>query len=359
MKKSWIVALIMCFAFSMVLAACGSAGDDSGNNANNDQAEDAGEATGEDTDGKTYKLNFSTASVPGDVHTEGLYTFKEKIEELTDGQIEVEIHHSGSLFTQENERKALQRGDLEMAYTDPWSITEFMPEMSMFTAGYIFNDHEHMLNVLNGEIGEELFDKVADETGIRPLGAYFKGNRQLNYRDVGKEIRTPEDLEGVILRMPNAESWLFLGEAMGAKPTPLDYGELYTALNTGTVDAHDNPLVSVESAKFYEVTDYITLTDHVVDNVWPSINEELWQEMGPDLQEKLIQAIDEAGEQVTQMSVESREELIQFFKDEGLTVIEADKEAFKTRVLDAYLNNEEMTKDWDMDLYERVQAAGE
>lgn len=352
MKKKWIITIMICFVVGMMLNACGSNNNNSsGSNGDNNRNNKSGD--------KTYKLDFSTQSVPEDVHTKGLDKFKEKVEELTDGQIEVKIHDSGSLFSQSQERQAVQRGDLDMIYGDPWSLSDMMPELSMFTAGYLFDDDKQMLDFYNSEDGEELFDKVADETGIRPLGAYFKGNRELNYRDIGKEIKTPDDLDGVILRMPDSKSWQELGKALGAKPTPMDYGELYTALESGTLDAQDNPLVSDKSAKFYEVTKYVTLTDHIVDNVWPAINEDLWKEMDSDLQDKMIEAIDYAGDWVSETSAEQEDELVQFMKDQGLTVVEADKDAFKKHVQDYYLNNEELTKDWDMDLYKKIQDEGE
>jgi TRAP-type transport system periplasmic protein len=304
---------------------------------------------------ETFELNFSSVSVPGDAHTEGLYTFKETIEDLSDGRITVEIHHSGSLYGQGSDEQAVMRGNLEMTYTSAAIAAEHLPEASMFNAGYTFLDYEHMTEVLNGEIGAELFDRVAEAAGYRPLGAFYLGSRQLNYRDIGQEVRTPEDLDGVLLRMPDAPAWLFLGEALGANPTPLDFGELYTALNTGTVDAQDNPLPTIKNANFYEVTDYVTLTYHVVDSAWHSINEELWNQMDDELQSMMYEAIEEARKQVDETNLAAEDELIDFLEEEGLTVIEPDMDAFITQVQAAYLENESITTEWDMELYDQIQ----
>lgn len=304
--------------------------------------------------GKTFNLKFSTASVPNDAHTKALEVLKEEIEKSTEGRVKVEIHHSSSLYNQDNERQALMRGNLEMAYTSaPW-MAEFVPSLNMFTAGYMFKDYDHMTKVLNGEIGKQVFEEVVEKTGVRPLGAFYLGSREINLRE-NKEVKTPEDLKGVKLRMPNTPSWLFLGEALGANPTPLAFSELYMALSTGAVDGQDNPLPTVQNAKFYEVTKSISLTHHIIDSTWPTINEEVWQEMGPELQEKMYAAVEKAREFTDQTNLKAEAELVEFMKQQGLTVTEPDREAFSTQVLNKYLENKEITKDWNMDLYQQVQ----
>lgn len=302
-----------------------------------------------------YHFRFTTVSVPGDAHTVALYELKAQIEDLTDGRIQLGIYHSGALFGQEAGHAAVKRGDPLMAYLSPAWLADEAPFLSMFAAGYMFKDYNHMSSFYQSEYGKEVFDRIAEETGIRPLGAFYLGSRQLNYRDIGREVRTPEDLRGVILRMPDSPAWLFLGSALGASPTPVSFPELYMALQTGTVDGQDNPLPTVKHASFYEVTDYITLTDHLIDTVMPSINEEIWQSMDPELQELMYQAVEAARQVCDRLNLAAESELVAYFEEQGLTVVEADKEAFMNHVQNYYLSDESMVADWDMDLYERVQ----
>ncbi|QGH33569.1 DctP family TRAP transporter solute-binding subunit [Gracilibacillus salitolerans] len=360
--KKLFLLLVLLLAFNIVLIGCNSetsSNSESGNDTEGNNDGDSNEIEEEAEEEKTFELNFSTASVPNDAHTEGLNVLKESIEEKTDGQIKVNIHHSGSLYTQENEADALIRGNLEMAYTGAEWLAEELPFLSMFTAAYLYKDYDHMTSVLNGEIGEDIFDQVAEELGIRPLGAFYLGTRQINYRDVGKEIRTPEDMKGLTLRMPGSPTWLFVGEAMGANPTPVDFSELYMALNTGTVDAQDNPLPTVKSASFYEVTDYVSLTNHIIASVWPTINEDVWQEMGEELQEKILEAVEEAREFVDQTNLDTEKEVIDFLEAEGIEIIEPDVEAFSEHVQQQYLDSEDMSSTWDMDLYNRIKEMAE
>src|SRR3989339_809652 len=224
---------------------------------------------------KPVELVYTMTAVPTDAHAGAMRVFKEVVERVSAGNIKVKTYDSASLFKQEQEVSAVKSGQADITATAaPW-LTDGSPWISMFTAGYIFKSYDHMTTVLNGEIGKQAFERVAKEQGIRPLGAQYLGTRQLNMvKDVW--IKTPDDLKGVKLRMPNSDSWLFLGRALGANPTPISFSELYMALQPKTVDGQDNPLPSTKNAKFFEVTKSITLTNHLVDSVWPAINEAKW-----------------------------------------------------------------------------------
>lgn len=227
----------------------------------------------------------------------------------------------------------------------------------MFTAGYLFNSYDHMTNTLNGDIGQEVFQKVSDEQGLYPLGAWYLGSREISLGQ-DKEIKTPEDLNGINLRMPNTDAWLFLGSALGANPTPVSFSELYLALQTGTVDGQDNPLGTVESAKFYEVQDSITLTHHLVDSVWPAINTEKWNSLTEAQQQILLEGVEEGRKYCDETNLQKEEELVDFFKEQGLSIYEADIPAFQEHVLNEYLNSD-FSADWDMDVYQQIVDLGE
>lgn len=302
-------------------------------------------------------ITWSSAGVPADAHTKAMYEFKEELEALSNGTMEVEVYHSGQLFTQEGEKTALRRGVLDMAYlSSSWLATE-MPYLSMLGAVYTFSGYEHMSKVMNGEIGETVFEDVADTVGVRPLSAFYLGTRQLNLRDIGREVRTPQDMEGVKLRTPNSPAWIALGKALGGNPTPMNFNEVYLSLKTGAVDGQDNPLPTDKNAKFYEVTDYIILTDHVVDSVWPTMNEEKWQSFTDQQKEWVMEALEKARKVCDQSNLDLEAELVEFFRAEGLTVIEdPDKEAFADYARWSYQNESpDISEPWDWDLYDRIQ----
>ena len=305
---------------------------------------------------KRVQITWSSVSVPDDAHTKAMQRFKLELERITDGRVEVEIYHSGQLFTQEGAQAAVKRGTLDMVYTGPNWVAQFVPKWSMFAMPYVFQSYEHMSEYFNSDEAMDLYDEVAEVTNMRPLGAFYLGTRQVNLRDVGREVRTPADMKGVKLRMPNSPTWLYMGELLGASPTPLSFTEVYMGLKTGTIDGQDNPLPTDRNAKFYEVTKYIVLTGHFVNPIMPVMNEDKWQSLGPDLQEKVMEALAAAREMCDTINLEQEAELVAFFEAQGMTVLEVDKAAWAKHAQDIYLNDSAMTKEWDMELFERIQS---
>ena len=304
-------------------------------------------------------LRFSTQSVPDDHHTKAIYKFEELVEASSGGSIEVEVFDSASLMDQNAEQTALLRGDIAMAYTSSQWLSERVPAASIVGVPYMISDVEHLYAVMDGQVGQDIFAAAVAEAGVRPLTSIYLGTRQLNLKDVGT-IMTPADLDGVKLRVPDSPSWIAMGEALGANPTPVAFSELYLALQTGTVDGQDNPLPTNFNAKFYEVTDQIVLTGHLVNDVWPTINEEVWQSLSADQQDLVTQAWLEARTFATDIALQAEADLVSFFQDEGLEVYEPDREAFRTHVLDELLGNEELTSTFTEGHYDIIQelAAG-
>ena len=287
-------------------------------------------------------LQFSTQSVPDDHHTKAIYKFEELVEAASDGSIQVEVFDSGSLFDQNAEQTALLRGDIAMAYTSSQWLSERVPAASIVGVPYMIKDVDHLYAVMDSQVGQDIFAAAVEEAGVRPLTSLYLGTRQLNLKDVGT-IMTPADLEGVKLRVPDSPSWIAMGEALGANPTPIAFGELYLALQTGTVDGQDNPLPTNFNAKFYEVTDQIVLTGHLVNDVWPTINEEVWQGLSAEQQALVTEAWLGARDYATDIALQAEADLVSFFEEEGLEVYEPDREAFRTHVLEQLLSNEDLT----------------
>jgi tripartite ATP-independent transporter DctP family solute receptor len=343
MKKSLLIVLSVILALSLV--ACST----------NTGATPAPAPTTPEE--KPVTLVYSVNAVPGDAHYEAMMKFKEVVEAKSNGSIKVDTYHSGSLFKQDQELAAVKSGQADIVYMSASWLSEGSPWISMFSAGYMFKSYDHMTKTLNGEIGKEVFETVVKEQGIRPLSAFYLGTRQINLvKD--KEVKVPSDLNGVNLRMPNSEAWLFLGKALGANPTPIAFSELYMALQTGTVDGQDNPLPTVKSAKFYEVTKSITITNHLVDSVWPTINEAKWQSLSENQKAVVLESFEEARALCDKLNIDREAELIEFFKGEGLKVYNADINAFSEEVLAKYLADKNLTATWNMDLFNKVQELG-
>ncbi len=338
MRKNWLIIMMM---MVFVLGGCGQS--------------DVENKTVTENGDEEIELIFTSVSVSGDSHTEAMHVFADKVSELSGGTIVVKNYENGSLFSAEGELDALLSGDADMAYISFPTIATQIPSYSMFGSGYFFSSYEHMTTVLNGDIArDEIWPQINEELNVVPLGSMYLGSRVINTRET--EINSYADMDGLLMRMPNSEAWLFLGEALGANPTPLSFSELYTALQTGAVDGQDNPLPTIESAKFYEVTKNIAITNHVIDSIMPCVNGDTWNKMSEKQQEAMREAMIYAIEFNDKARIENESGLIEFFEEESLTVTYPDINEFKENVQKAYAENTSQTSTWDMALYNKIQA---
>ncbi len=299
-------------------------------------------------------LRMSTPAGPEDWHGKMWTVFKESLDKSAPGEFDVQINLNGSLFKQGTEPAAMARGNLELAAISAQDIAKILPEYSIFTAGYLIRDPDHQQKVFNGPIGAEMYKAVAEKMDVQILGIGYLGSRQVNLREV-RNVKTPADLKGVKLRMPGSKEWLFLGEALGATPTPLAFGEVYLGLKTGTVDGQDNPLPSVRAAKFYEVTKQIVLTSHLTDGIFIAISSKSYNAMNAAQKQKVNAATQAAIAFNNDNRIKEEAQLVDFFKKEGLQVSTPDVEAFRKTVQAAYQNSD-YAKVWPKGLVDRINA---
>jgi tripartite ATP-independent transporter DctP family solute receptor len=304
------------------------------------------------------ELIFTSVSVTGDSHTTAMDAFAQKVEELSGGSVTCKTYADGTLFSADAEFDALSSGQADLAYISfPTLATQSGLEWcSMVGSAYFWSSYDHMTQTLNGDIGKnDIFPKIEEAVNAVPLGAFYLGSRVVNTRN--KEINSYADMNGLLLRMPNSETWLNLGEALGANPTPLAFSELYTALQTGAIDGQDNPLPTDVSAKFYEVAPYVAITNHVVDSIIPMINKDKWNSLTDAQKEAVRGAIEYAKQVNDEARIEEEEKDISILEENGCTITYPDIEDFKTNAQAYYNEHPEQTEQWDMDLYEKIQAS--
>ncbi|UYN98078.1 MAG: sialic acid TRAP transporter substrate-binding protein SiaP [Devosia sp.] len=300
------------------------------------------------------EIKYTVPSVPTDLHTQAMKVFADKLEELVPGRFDIQLYDSGSLFAQGADLDALQRGNAEMTYVSYQLIADAIPEYGLLTAGYLFQNPQHYRAFLGSDIGAEFKQRVSDDMGIQLLDACYLGTRQVNLR-TARDVQTPDDLAGVKLRMPSSDAWLFLGQALGANPTPLPFGEVYLGLQSGTIDGQDNPLPSVEAAKFYEVTEQIVLTSHLVDAINVAVNNQTWEQLTDDEKAAMTEAAIASCDWNNEKRVADEERLVSFFEEQGLTVTTPDVDAFRSHVQDFYLNSDRAAA-WPEGWIEQINA---
>jgi TRAP-type transport system periplasmic protein len=349
-------------AAALLLTACG--GEDGAGEAVGDDTTDAEpaddveeEPTG-DPD-QVFEFRFNAYGPADSDETQNIRDFAEEVASLTGGGVTIEVFDSGALMDQATAQTALARGELEMTISNAAWVGDQVPAVTVLSVPYMIQSVEHRQAVLASEFGQELFERVAEETGIRPLASLYLGTRNLNLSaDVGR-IETPDDLAGLNIRMPDAESWIRMGTAMGFNPTPIAINELYLALQTGTVVGQDNPVIGTIDFGFYEVTGQYVLTQHLVDDTWYAISEQVWQELSAEYQDALLTAAQNASERQAELYVRKEAEGLDFLRDQGLDVYEPDVEAFREHVLSSYLEDESVTSQWPDDAVEIIQSLAE
>lgn len=295
------------------------------------------------------KLRFSATFTEADMRADAYKAFAAAIKD----DFDVEPYWNSTLFKQGAELVALQRDNLDLCNLAPADISKQVPAWSLMTSAYLFRDSDHLKKVFKSDVGKEFIKMAKDQLGIQVITPVYFGSRNVNLKP-DKTIRTPADLSGVKLRMPPGEFWQFLGELIGANPTPVAYAELYTALQTGTVDGQDNPLVSSKLMKFDEVTSQFVLTRHVIGYDVMVIRSKIWDAMQPDQQAKFQVAADKTMSNSMDKFNAQEAEVIEYFKKEGKKVYEPDQDAFRTFAQKRYV--EKYGNDWPKGALERINA---
>ena len=295
------------------------------------------------------KLRFSAAFPETDLRAEGYKAFAAAMQ----GDFDFEPYWANTLFKQGTELVALQRDNLELCNLAPADISKQIPAWSLLTSAYLFRDYDHLKKTFASDVGKDFIKMARDQVGIEVIRPVYFGARQVNLKPT-KKINTPADLAGIKLRMPPGEFWQFLGESLGANPTPVAYAELYTALQTGTVDGQDNPLVSGRTMKFYEVTSQFILTSHVIGYDVLSVSKKAWDGLKPAQQAKFRAEADKAFDASAAKYDAQEKEAIEFFKKEGKQVYTPDQEAFRAFAQKKYL--EKYANDWPKGALEKINA---
>lgn len=274
--------------------------------------------------------------------------FAELVAEKSDGRIEVKVYPSEQLGKELDLINGIQMGTVDMTITGE-SMQNWAPKAALMGTPYAIRDMDHLAKIAGGEIGKEIEQDVIDKIGLRPIGWFGRGPRNLTSN---REIKHPDDLQGMILRVPNVPIFVATWEALGAKPTPMAFSEVFTSLQQGTIDGQENPYALIKSAGFFEVQKYCNLTEHVISWIYLVLGEKKFQSMPEDLQQVILEAGQEMQEYEHQLFQEAEKSLAQELQDLGMTFVEVDKAAFQTMATEAVLSN---LDDEQKDLYMRMQ----
>lgn len=250
--------------------------------------------------------------------------FDEVLSELTNGAIEINLFANSALGDQESSLEAMQTGLLDMA-TIETPITSVVPELGAAALPYIFSGREHVAAALDGAAGERIEQMLLDK-GLRPIAFLEGGFRQITNNV--RPIVTPADLQGVVIRTPGSALRIKIFNTLGANASPLPFSELYTALQTGVFDGQENPVIWVQSQRFFEVQDYLSLTNHLYTITYLLISEDEFQKLTEEQQQAMLKAGEAAEKYSVELGTQADEEIVAFLREQGMEVNEVDIAAF-------------------------------
>jgi TRAP-type transport system periplasmic protein len=263
-------------------------------------------------------------------------------------------YHGGTLFKQGTEHTAMQRGNLDMGNLAVFDFFNQVPQASIMGTAYLFRDTTHMRKAFNAGVFNDLFKQIEEKANIKVLSNPYIGTRHVSIKG-NKKIDKPSDLAGVKLRMPPGEGWQFVGTALGANPVPVAFPELYTAMQTGTVDAQDNPMPALLQGKFFEVSNQVILTGHLIATNMMAISLNKWKTLTPAQQAKMQSCANGFESALDAMILRDEATQVNDLKAKGMTIHTPDREAFRTHVLDQFKKSK-FSKDWPAGLLDKVNA---
>lgn len=299
------------------------------------------------------KIRISSPAPPSEILSVSMNVLKAILETTAPGEFDVSTHPGGTLFKQGTEIPAMQRGNLEMNTLATFEVAQYVDELSVFNAGYLFDDYDHLKKVWGGPIGDAYKATVLEKMGVRILADCYLGTREVAINQV-RNVKTPEDMKGIKLRMPGAPDFLLLGKGLGVDPTPMAMSEVYLGMKAGTVDGQDNPLTITRAAKLDEVTKEVVMTDHMVQNVFYAIGESTYQKLTDEQREKLTAAAIAACAWNDTMRLADEKRQADYFASEGIVVSRPDIAAFRANMAKVYEDEGRMAE-WPADLMQQIR----
>lgn len=299
---------------------------------------------------QTFNLAFTP---PSDSHYgDAGRAFQDRIEELSDGEIAIELRPSGALGGEREVLEGLQIGTVPLTISSTGPIGNFVPEVYALDFPFLFDSYESARSILDGEIGQELLESFQD-AGL--VGLAWAENGFRHTTNSMRPIETPEDFAGLKLRTMENEVHISAFEALGAAPTPMNWTEVLTSLQQGTIDGQENPVPIITANNMWEMQQYVTMTGHAYSAAAVLMSEIYWTQLSDEEQgwfrEAAQAAADASRSAVDQMEAEG----IASMKENGMEVIEEiDTAAFAEAVQPAY---EEYAEQYAPELIERIRAA--
>ena len=279
--------------------------------------------------------------------------FEELVEERTEGKVTIDIYPNASLGDERTLLEGMQIGTVDMGVITNGPVANFVEEMAVFELPFLFPSPEAAYEVLDGPIGQELLDKLS-EVNLKGMAYAERGFRNLTNSE--RAINTPDDLDGLRIRVMENPVYTDTFRELGANAIPMAWTEALTAMQQGTIDGQENPVNVIHSFKLDETQNYMTLSRHTYAPAIFVMGMPAWNQLPEQAQEVLLEAAQEAAEHERQVNAEMEAEQLAALREAGMEINETpDMEAFQAAVAPVYEKYGEQFGDYLPRIQEALQ----
>ncbi len=328
MKKT--IAVFLCLALCLSMAACGGTSTGTADNSTAD-SESASEPI-------TLKIGYGIA----DTTTMGkaVQSWADAVTDATDGRIKFEIYPSGQLGTMVEMIEAVELGQLDISLSDASLMCETVPQLNLLALPMLIKDYNGWKKLTQSEVGDQLKDLVAENSNIYVMGWMFNGFRNILS---AKEVQSLEDCEGIIIRSPEADIYIQTLQRLNFTPTPLSFSDVYTALQTGVVQACETSYEQFITNSFYEVAKHMIESNHMAASMSIIINQEIWDSIGETdqqaMQELYGQIMSQCNDQISKEGDGFKNQLLNDYGCDLYAYTDAEQQELVSRFTDYWSKN--------------------
>lgn len=288
---------------------------------------------------------------PEPYHTEAVWAAGE-IAKRTNGRYQVEVFPASQLGNENQINEALGLGTVDMIYTGVAFAGSIHKSLAITNAPFILRDFDHWKAYRDSKLFRDIASGYEKKTGHKVMSLTYYGQRHVT---ANREIKKPDDMKGMKLRVPPAPLFLMFTKSVGANATPIAFAEVYLALQQKTVDGQENPLPTIMAKKFYEVQSHIMLTGHITESLVVNVGGHVWGKLNDAdkkvFQDVLLEAASRASDQIRTSEMKLADE----FRKLGKTVVEVDRDAFRQAAMPLH-NDAAAGAGWSKAEYDALQA---
>lgn len=331
-KLRRMCTLMLAVIMAASLVACGK-------EAGNDPADSKGSQGGDGfVESPTYTLRFGHTLTEQDAFHQAYLDWADAVYEQTKGDVKIEVYANSQLGVEEDVLEQIRQGSNVGWQTDFARAGSYIKELGVMNCPYFLSNMDEIKACIDSPTINGWLDQLAEEYGLRGLSfSFVQGFRNVY---CNKPVRTPADFDGQRIRTANAETWLQAINGLGCVATALNYGDIYTGIETKVVEGCELPYAAAYSLNIQEVCDYIIETQHIYQAQLLVVSEDWWNKLPAEYQEIMVNTLNEEGFKVSKTLEENdtkcRDKMVNDF---GMTLIsneELDMEAFKTSAEAAY-----------------------